>query len=95
MRRRITFAAVLVALVAAGLATYSWAAASDGQTINACVAGDGKLSVANGDCKKGETPLSWNTVGPQDPPERKGLEARRDRRGRPPATRTLSPRRSR
>jgi len=67
MKRRITVAAVLVALAAAGLATYSLAASSDGQTINACVGADGKLALADGGCKKNETPLSWSTVGPQGP----------------------------
>ncbi len=66
MKRRLTLVAALAALVAAGVATYSWAAASDGQTINACVGSDGKLGIATatGECKKGETPLSWNTAGP-------------------------------
>ena len=67
MKRRLTLGAVLVALVAAGFATYALAAASDGGTINACVAADGKLGIANGDCKKNETPLSWNATGAQGP----------------------------
>ena len=56
----------LVLLVGAGLATYSWAASPDGTTINACLNDDGKLRIvaAAGACKKAETALSWNTVGP-------------------------------
>jgi type VI secretion system secreted protein Hcp len=56
----------LVVLAVAGLATYSWAASPEAQTINACLNDEGKLRLvtAGTACKKGETPLSWNTVGP-------------------------------
>jgi type VI secretion system secreted protein Hcp len=59
----------LVALLVAGLATYSWAASSAGQTINACSDNDGKLRLvlAASDCKKGESPISWNSDGPVGP----------------------------
>jgi type VI secretion system secreted protein Hcp len=69
MKRKLALGVALVALVGAGLATYSWAASADTQTINACVADDGKLRLvpAVSACKKGETPLSWNTVGPAGP----------------------------
>jgi type VI secretion system secreted protein Hcp len=69
MRSKLLFGVTLVALLVAGLATYSWAASSAGQTINACSDNDGKLRLvsAAADCKKGETPLSWNTVGPVGP----------------------------
>jgi type VI secretion system secreted protein Hcp len=67
MRRKLAFGVAVVALVLAGLATYSWAASADGQTINACLNDEGKLRLvpAVSACKKAETPLSWNTVGPQ------------------------------
>jgi hypothetical protein len=67
MKAKLGLGVMLVALVVAGLATYSWAASAEGQAINACVASDGKLSLATaaGDCKNGGTPLSWNSVGPQ------------------------------
>jgi type VI secretion system secreted protein Hcp len=66
MRRKLLVGMALVVLVVAGLATYSWAAASEGQTINACLNDEGKLRLvtAGTTCKKGETPLTWNTVGP-------------------------------
>lgn len=67
MRRKLAFGVAVVALVVAGLATYSWAASTDGQTINACLNDEGKLRLvpAVSACRKAETPLSWNTVGPQ------------------------------
>lgn len=74
MKRRLTVLAALLALVTAGVATYAWAATSDGQVINACVGEDGKLRLAAAEtaCKKGETALSWNTVGPQGAPGPQG-----------------------
>jgi type VI secretion system secreted protein Hcp len=71
MKRKLAFGAALVAVLAAGAGTYAWAAtgAAATQTINACLAGDGqlRLTALAGDCKKNETPLSWNTVGPVGP----------------------------
>jgi type VI secretion system secreted protein Hcp len=69
MKRKLAFGVALVALVVAGLATYAWAASADGQTINACLNDEGKLRLvpAVSTCKKAETPLSWNTVGPAGP----------------------------
>ena len=70
MKRNLLLGVALVALVGAALATYSWAAAGvDSQTINACLNDEGKLRLvaAAGACKKAETPLTWNTVGPQGP----------------------------
>lgn len=66
MKRKLAVGVALVALVVAGLATYAWAASAEGQTINACVNDEGKLRLvpAVSTCKKSETPLSWNTVGP-------------------------------
>ena len=66
MRRKLLVGVTLVALAVAGIATYSWAASSEGQTINACVNDEGKLRLVTGAaaCRKAETPLSWNTVGP-------------------------------
>ena len=54
--------------VAAGAA---YATGSDTpQTIQACQEKNGTLRVVatDADCKQGETPLSWNTQGPQGPP---------------------------
>jgi type VI secretion system secreted protein Hcp len=70
------FGVAFVALVVAGLATYSWAASSASQTINACVNDEGKLRLvpAVSECKKAETPLTWNTVGPAGPPGQPGAQ---------------------
>jgi type VI secretion system secreted protein Hcp len=69
MKRKLLLGVALAALVVGGLATYSWAASADGQTINACLNDEGKLRLvpAVSACKKSESPLSWNTVGPQGP----------------------------
>jgi type VI secretion system secreted protein Hcp len=69
MRRKLLLGVTLVALTVAGFATYSWAASSEGHTIYACSDNGGKLRLvsAAGDCKKNETSLSWNTVGPAGP----------------------------
>jgi type VI secretion system secreted protein Hcp len=68
MGRKLTLTAVLALAVLAGATTYAWAAhtTTSTQTVNACVGPDGKLQLAaaDGTCKKGDTPLSWNTVGP-------------------------------
>ncbi len=67
MKGKLLVGVTLVALIVAGLATYSWAASGEGQAISACANPGGVISLANaaGDCKKGDTPLTWNTVGPQ------------------------------
>ena len=70
MKRKLMLGAVLVAVLATAGATYAWASAgATTQTINACINGDGFLRlVANsGNCRRGETPISWNTVGPVGP----------------------------
>jgi type VI secretion system secreted protein Hcp len=74
VRRKFAFGVAFVAILVAGLATYSWAASSAGQTINACVNDEGKLRLvpAVSACKKAEEPLSWNTVGPAGPPGQAG-----------------------
>ena len=67
MKRKLMLGAVLVAVLATAGATYAWASAgATTQTINACINGDGFLRlVANsGNCRRGETPISWNTAGP-------------------------------
>ena len=76
MRRKLVFGVGLVALVVAGFATYAWAASSAGQTINACVNNDGNLRLVQnaGACRRGETPVSWNTVGPVGPQGAAGLQ---------------------
>jgi type VI secretion system secreted protein Hcp len=67
MKSKLPVGVLLVALVVAGVATFSWAASTDAQTINACANVDGRLRLvpAVNQCKKGESPVSWNTVGPQ------------------------------
>jgi type VI secretion system secreted protein Hcp len=70
MKSKLPLGVLLVALVVAAAATFSWAAAStDAQTINACTNADGRLRLvpAVDQCKKGESPVSWNTVGPPGP----------------------------
>ncbi len=54
------------------------------QTINACLDRDGQLRlVAIADaCKKNETPLSWNTVGPTGPPGADGKTGAAGKDGR-------------
>jgi type VI secretion system secreted protein Hcp len=68
MKKKLTLGVTLVALMLAGLATYSWAANSaDVQTLNACVNGEGGLRLVPvaGACRRNEHAVSWNTVGPQ------------------------------
>jgi type VI secretion system secreted protein Hcp len=69
MKSKLPVGVLLVALVVAGVATFSWAASTDAQTINACANADGRLRLvpAVDQCKKGESPVSWNTVGPAGP----------------------------
>ncbi|HJX48878.1 MAG TPA: type VI secretion system tube protein TssD [Gaiellaceae bacterium] len=76
MRRKLVFGVGFVALVVAGFATYAWAASSAGQTINACVNNDGNLRLvpAVSNCRRAETPLSWNTVGPAGPQGLPGVQ---------------------
>ena len=101
MRGKLALGVAFVALVGAGFATYAWAASTDSQTINACVNDAGKLRLvpAVSECKKAETPLSWNTVGPAGPTGPAGAQgpagqaAGRDLNS--PAIRTPSPERSR
>jgi type VI secretion system secreted protein Hcp len=80
MRRKLLIGAVLVAVVAAAASTYAWAAggAVTTQTLNACVDRDGQLRLVAlaGDCKKAETPLSWNTIGPAGGPGAQGIAGR-------------------
>ena len=68
MKRKFALGVALVAVLAAGT-TYALAAsgATTTQTINACVDDNGKLRLvsAASNCKKDESPISWNTVGPQ------------------------------
>jgi type VI secretion system secreted protein Hcp len=68
MKRKIILAALAVgALIAAG-AAYAVVAhtTSASQTIAACVAPDGgmRLAPTTGDCKKNESVITWNMVGP-------------------------------
>jgi type VI secretion system secreted protein Hcp len=78
MKRKLLLGALLVAVVAAGASTYAWAAGGTvaTQTLNACVDRDGQLRLVAlaGDCRKAETPLSWNTVGPAGAPGLPGAQ---------------------
>jgi type VI secretion system secreted protein Hcp len=88
MKRKLAVGVALAALVVAGLATYSWAASADTQTINACVNDDGKLRLvpAVSSCRRSESPLSWNTVGPVGPVGPAGVAGPAGRDGRDAAT---------
>jgi hypothetical protein len=70
MKKHVIRRVIVVVAVAAGVCTaagLAWATSSDeGMTINACVANDGTLRIAS-PCKKGDTSLSWNQVGPAGP----------------------------
>jgi len=80
MKRRLAIGAALVAVLAAAATTYALAAsgASTTQTLNACVDRDGlvRLVAIAGQCRKGETPVSWNTVGPQGAQGPQGVAGR-------------------
>jgi len=80
MKRRLAIGAALVAVLAAAATTYALAAsgASTTQTLNACVDREGtvRLVAVAGQCRKGETAVSWNTVGPQGPQGPQGLAGR-------------------
>lgn len=86
MKRRILIGAALVAVLAAVGTTYALAAsgASTTQTINACVNGDGHFRLVSiaGDCRRGETPISWNTVGPAGAQGTQGVQGVAGRDGR-------------
>ncbi len=60
----------LVLLMLAASATLALAqVAATGGTITACMYRDGTLYItSDGACKKGETLLSWNIMGPQGNP---------------------------
>jgi len=80
MRRRFAIGAALVAVLAAAGTTYALAAsgASTTQTINACVKanGDVRLVSAAANCRRDETAISWNTVGPAGPQGLQGIAGR-------------------
>jgi len=80
MKRRIAIGAALVAVLAAAGTTYALAAsgASTTQTINACVRANGEVRLvsAAANCRRDETALSWNTVGPAGPQGAQGIAGR-------------------
>ncbi len=80
MKRRIAIGAALVAVLAAAATTYALAAsgASTTQTINACVNGEGNIRLvsAAANCRRGESPISWNTVGPAGATGPQGIAGR-------------------
>jgi len=62
-----TIAATLI-LTIIGAALPRAAAPAAAGVINACVAKTGAVRIiTSGTCKKKETPLTWNTIGPQGP----------------------------
>jgi type VI secretion system secreted protein Hcp len=71
MKSKLILVVAVAVVVVGGGATYAWAthSSTSTQTINGCVGHDGKLRVVapGGSCRNGETPLSWNTVGPVGP----------------------------
>jgi type VI secretion system secreted protein Hcp len=74
----------LVAIVVAAASTYAWARAQDTSTLRACAqTGDGSLRlVTDGTaCKKNETAVSWNVVGPVGPAGTTGAAGRDGRDG--------------
>jgi len=86
MKRKLAIGAVLVAVLAAAASTYAWASAGAAtQTLNACVEQNGQLRLVAvaGDCKKAETPLSWNTVGPAGPAGADGKQGPAGQNGSP------------
>jgi hypothetical protein len=75
VRRLVLSLGVVVAFLASGIIT--WAAietvrsTSDGDVIVGCyLSGSGQLRIVNdaSECKKSETPISWNQTGPAGPP---------------------------
>jgi type VI secretion system secreted protein Hcp len=69
MKRRLFIGAALVAVLAVAGTTYAFAASRAAtQTINACVSHDGSVRIVtppdNQGCRKNETAVTWNTVGP-------------------------------
>src|SRR5437867_9262858 len=88
MRRKFAIGAALVAALAAAATTYALAAsgASTAQTINACVddAGHVRLVSAAGNCKRGESPLDWNTIGPAGAAGPQGVPGRDGTSAPPP-----------
>ena len=83
MKRKLAIGAALVAVLAATAGTYAWASAGAAatQTINACVDREGQLRLVAiaGACRRNETPVSWDTVGPAGPA---GLDGKQGIAGR-------------
>jgi len=65
--RRVVIGLLVAAVLLAAGAT--WVFAQAGGVINACVAKDGTLRIVSdtNQCKRAETLLSWNIMGPQGP----------------------------
>lgn len=80
MRGKLVLGAAVAAVVVLGAGTYAWASAgaAPAQTINACSDRDGQLRLVAiaGDCRKNETALTWNTVGPSGPAGVQGIPGR-------------------
>jgi type VI secretion system secreted protein Hcp len=73
MKGRLLKLVGLFVLAAAGASLAVAASNSDSSAINACVAKDGKVSIyADGTCKTGEKPVSWNVQGPPGAPGETG-----------------------
>ena len=58
-----------ITIVALSLAIVATSAPATAQVIDACVKNDGSLHIVEGsaDCRKNETPISWNAAGPAGP----------------------------
>ena len=73
MKGRLLKLVGLCVLAAVGASLAVAASNSDSSAINACVAKDGKVSIyADGTCKAGEKPVSWNVQGPPGAPGETG-----------------------
>jgi hypothetical protein len=69
--KQIVASIAIIALVLVGITSWVFAR---GDVIHACVnpAGQIRIVAANDACRSQETPLQWNTMGPQGPPGPKG-----------------------
>src|SRR5882672_4769026 len=85
MKRRLIVAATLVAVLVGTAATFAWARTQEASTLRACAQKeDGSLRlVADGvSCRKSETAVSWNVIGPVGPAGAAGAAGATGRDGR-------------
>jgi type VI secretion system secreted protein Hcp len=83
VKRRITIAATMVAVLVGVGATYAWARTQDSSTLRACVAENGQMQlIADGaSCKSKERLVTWNVTGPAGPAGPAGATGRDGRDG--------------